>query len=112
MAHGQITGNGPDLVGRAREFEQLDAALEDACAGRGSLALLTGEPGIGKTTLARSFVEHASARDAMWAWGACWDGGGAPAYWPWVQIVRPLVRRLDAATLRDELGDSARRDRR
>jgi tetratricopeptide (TPR) repeat protein len=107
VAQGQSTGNGPDLVGRAREFEQLDAALADAFAGRGALALLTGEPGIGKTTLARSFVEHASTRDAMWAWGACWDGGGAPAYWPWVQIVRSLVRRRDAAALRDELGDSA-----
>jgi len=107
VAQGQSTGNGPDLVGRARELEQLDAALEGAFAGRGTLALLTGEPGIGKTTLARRFVEHAAARDAMWAWGACWDGGGAPAYWPWVQILRSLARRLDAAALRDELGDAA-----
>ena len=107
VAQGQSTGNSPDLVGRAREFEQLDAALEGAFAGRGALALLTGEAGIGKTTLARRFVEHASTRDAIWAWGACWDGGGAPAYWPWVQIVRSLARRLDVPALRDELGESA-----
>jgi len=95
------------LVGRERELEQLDAALSDAIARRGSLVILTGEPGIGKTALARAFVERAGARGASWAWGTCWDGGGAPAYWPWVQIVRELARREDAVTLRAALGDGA-----
>src|SRR4051812_34912962 len=94
-----------DLVGRKRELEQLDAALSDAIARRGSLVIVTGEPGIGKTALARAFVERASERGVSWAWGACWEGGGAPAYWPWMQIVRELARREDAATLRAALGD-------
>ena len=95
------------LVGRGRELEQLDAALSDAIARRGGLVVVTGEPGIGKTSLARAFVEHAGTRGASWAWGTCWEGGGAPAYWPWVQIVRELARREDAATLRAALGDGA-----
>jgi len=107
MAQGESTGNGPALVGRDRELEQLDAALARAFDGRGGLALLTGEPGIGKTTLARSFAERAEARGATRAWGACWDGGGAPAYWPWVQIVRSLARREDPRTLRAALGAGA-----
>lgn len=97
----------PRLVGRGRELAQLDTALEDALAGRGGLVLLTGEPGIGKTALAREFVEHAATRGAAWAWGSCWDGGGAPAYWPWVQVGRVLSRSADRARLRDALGAGA-----
>ena len=97
----------PSLVGRGRELAQLDAGLERAFAGRGGLILLTGEPGIGKTALAREFVEHASARGAACAWGSCWDGGGAPAYWPWVQVGRTISRRTDLAVLRQTLGEGA-----
>ncbi|HEX8157276.1 MAG TPA: AAA family ATPase [Solirubrobacteraceae bacterium] len=100
-------GHDPGLVGRERELDQLDAALDSALAYRGGLVLLTGEPGIGKTALAREFVERAAARGASWAWGTCWDGGGAPAYWPWVQVVRALARREDVATLRGALGAGA-----
>ncbi|HUR86977.1 MAG TPA: AAA family ATPase [Solirubrobacteraceae bacterium] len=97
----------PGLVGRERELAQLDTALDEALSGRGRLVVLTGEPGIGKTALARAFVERAAERGAAWAWGTCWDGGGAPAYWPWVQVVRALARNEGAASLRDLLGDSA-----
>nr|MBA3747681.1 AAA family ATPase [Solirubrobacterales bacterium] len=104
---GEGAGDAHGLVGRGREFAELDAALTEAIACRGAVVVITGEPGIGKTALARAFVEHASARGASWAWGTCWDGAGAPAYWPWVQIVRELARREDAAMLRAALGDSA-----
>ncbi|HEV7807073.1 MAG TPA: AAA family ATPase [Solirubrobacteraceae bacterium] len=104
---GDATCEPHGLVGRERELAQLDAALTDAFARRGGLVVVTGEPGIGKTALARAFVEHAGTRGAAWAWGTCWDGGGAPANWPWVQIVRELARREDAATLRAALGDGA-----
>ncbi len=97
----------PGLVGRERELAELDAALGEALSGRGRLVVLTGEPGIGKTALARAFVERAAERGAAWAWGTCWDGGGAPAYWPWVQVVRALARNEDATSLRDLLGDGA-----
>jgi tetratricopeptide (TPR) repeat protein len=97
----------PSLVGRGRELAQLEKALEDALNGRGGLVLLTGEPGIGKTALAREFVEHAATRGAAWAWGSCWDGGGAPAYWPWVQVARTLARSGDLPSLATALGAGA-----
>jgi hypothetical protein len=95
------------LVGRGHELARLDNALTEAIDGRGGLVVVTGEPGIGKTALARAFVDVAAARGAAWAWGTCWDGGGAPAYWPWVQVARALARREDAATLRAGLGEGA-----
>jgi len=100
-------GRGARLVGRGRELAQLERALDSALSGRGGLVLLTGDPGIGKTTLAREFVEHAATRGAAWAWGSCWDGGGAPAYWPWVQVCRSLARSADPAQLREALGAGA-----
>ena len=100
-------GDTQTLIGRGRELDLLDAALSDAVEGRGRVVLITGEPGIGKTALARAFVERASQRGAAWAWATCWDGGGAPAYWPWMQIARALTRDEDTAALRAALGDSA-----
>src|SRR5262249_32154096 len=76
------------FVGRARELEELVAALEDAAAGNGSLLLLTGEAGIGKTRLMQVFGGLAGERGWQVLLGRCWEEGGAPAYWPWIQVVR------------------------
>jgi tetratricopeptide (TPR) repeat protein len=79
------------FVGRERELSELRAALEDANAGRGRLFLFSGEPGIGKTRLAEEIAHEAATRGMRAVWGRSWEGGGAPAYWPWVQILRSLV---------------------
>ena len=87
--HGHAGGT---LVGRERELAELTSGLEQAIAGHGTVVLLAGEPGIGKTSLARTLSDEAEARGAHTAWGVGWSGGAAPAYWPWVQVVRALVR--------------------
>jgi hypothetical protein len=92
------------FVGRERERTQLEAALAEAIAGRGRLCLIAGEPGIGKTRLAECVAARAAERGATLIWGRCWEGEGAPAFWPWVQVLRVLVRQGDAATLADRLG--------
>jgi tetratricopeptide (TPR) repeat protein len=79
------------FIGRTRELSELRGALEQSLAGRGSCFLISGEPGIGKTRLADELAADAASRGARVAWGRCWEGGGAPAYWPWVEIVRALV---------------------
>jgi hypothetical protein len=78
------------LIGRERERAALDAALDEAVAGRGSLLLATGEPGIGKTRLLEEAARAAAQRGFAVAWGRAWEAGGAPAYWPWIQILRAL----------------------
>jgi tetratricopeptide (TPR) repeat protein len=62
--------------------------LSDTLSGRGRLFLLSGEPGVGKTRLADEFSTIAASRGAFANWGRCWEGAGAPPYWPLIQIVR------------------------
>ena len=45
---------------------------------------MTGEPGIGKTRLVETAVAVSGARVR---WGRCTDVGGAPAWWPWLQVL-------------------------
>jgi tetratricopeptide (TPR) repeat protein len=101
------TGELP-LLGRARELADLRAALKESGAGRGELVLLTGEPGIGKTRLATALGELAAAEGHRVAWARGWDGGGAPAFWPWVQVVRAVAADRNDDELRGELGAGAR----
>jgi eukaryotic-like serine/threonine-protein kinase len=95
------------FVGRERELGELVAGLDDAFAGRGRLFLLAGEPGIGKSRLADQVVAEARLRRADVLVGRCWEAGGAPAYWPWIQSLRAHVRDTDPDALRAELGTGA-----
>jgi hypothetical protein len=81
-----------DFVGRQRELDQLVEGLGHAERRAGSLFLLVGEAGIGKTRLADELCELAIQRGFATHWGRCWESGGAPAYWPWTQIVSALLR--------------------
>jgi tetratricopeptide (TPR) repeat protein len=87
------------FVGRERELAELANALDAARTGHGGLYLLSGEPGIGKTRLAERCAEVAAARGFAVLWGRCWESGGAPTYWPWVQVLRAAVRGSDATNL-------------
>ena len=78
------------LVGRGVELAVLVSALEGAASGGGSLVLVTGEPGIGKTRLMSELGWVASQRGLGVATGRCWEEGGAPPYWPWIQVIRSL----------------------
>ena len=40
-------------------------------------------------------------------WGRCWEAGGAPAYWPWLDVLAGLARALDDRALGEALGDGA-----
>jgi AAA ATPase domain len=91
-------------VGRDREVAELVASLEDATGGRGRLFLVAGEPGIGKTWLAEHLAAHATKQGTRVLWGRCWEGGGAPPFWPWTQMIRALTEGLDEQTLASWLG--------
>jgi DNA-binding SARP family transcriptional activator len=95
------------FVGRERELAELSAAVDAALAGRGSVVLVGGEPGIGKSRLAEEAAAAAGSRDVRVLTGRCWEAGGAPAYWPWVQALRPYVREADPELLRSAVAGGA-----
>ena len=98
----------PVLVGREGELAELLAGLDDAVAGTGRLFLLAGDPGIGKSRVADEVAARARDLGIKVAWGRCWEAGGAPAYWPWVDSLRDCVRGLGSEELRTYLGPGAR----
>src|SRR3954451_8984911 len=95
------------FVGRERELERLREAVDAALAGRGSLQLLVGEPGIGKTRAAEELATYARVSGARVYWGRCREDEGAPAYWPWVQAIRSYARDADPVALAWQLGGGA-----
>lgn len=85
-------GGGRGLfVGREPEFSELAAGVDEAIEGQGRGFLVLGEPGIGKTRLASEVADHATAAGVLVLWGRCWEAGGAPPYWPWIEVLRGAV---------------------
>lgn len=82
---------GTPFVGRERERAAIAARLADTAAGRGGVVLIAGEPGIGKTRLAEEAAIAAAAAGWRAHWGRCYEGDGAPAFWPWTQILRSYL---------------------
>jgi hypothetical protein len=80
------------VFGRDREIAELTAGLEDAAAGKGRFFLVAGEAGIGKSAVVRAVERIAKERGFATLAARGWDGEGAPAYWPFVQIFRALDR--------------------
>jgi len=71
--------------------------LDDAVAGHVQLVVLTGEPGIGKTSTAEQLAARAHGVAVLW--GRCWEQEGAPAFWPAVQVLRAAAQRRAPSTL-------------
>jgi DNA-binding winged helix-turn-helix (wHTH) protein/tetratricopeptide (TPR) repeat protein len=96
------------FVGRASELSELRAAADEAIAGHGSIAMLAGEPGIGKTRMAEELEAYASQRGAQVLWGRAREASGTPPYHPWIQIGDAYGRSHDLVSLGLDLGPNAR----
>ena len=81
------------FVGRQAEYETLLKKLAEAQNGRGSVVLLAGEPGIGKTRLTEEFCEHASS-SATVIRGNCYEGDVAAPFGPWTEALRSLIEQI------------------
>ena len=85
----------------------LTAAHDDAVAGRGRLVMLAGEPGIGKTRLVQELASRAKESGTQVLWGWCYEGEGAPSYWPWVDSLRTYIQSTEPDLLKIQLGNGA-----
>ncbi|WP_188190082.1 ATP-binding protein [Nonomuraea sp. SYSU D8015] len=89
---GVVPERGPlPFVGRDAELGALRELLAEAARGETRFALVTGEPGIGKTRLVDEAVAHAQAAGFQVAVGRCAGVEGAPAFWPWATVLERLA---------------------
>jgi DNA-binding winged helix-turn-helix (wHTH) protein/tetratricopeptide (TPR) repeat protein len=84
------------FVAREDELARLERALAEAVSGRGSVAIVSGPAGIGKTRLVEHFAALAGERGACVLFGRNRAEEGVPPFWLWLQILRQLLE-LDAA---------------
>lgn len=76
------------FVGRDGELRQLAAESVTAADGHGRVVAISGEPGIGKTSLLRRFAEQAAGTPVLW--GVCPEHVTTPPLWPWRQVLRTV----------------------
>ncbi len=74
------------LVGREQELCELEQAFKRARDGSGGLVLVSGQAGIGKTTLIRSLMTHALDQDAIVLEGCCYDLSTSAPYSLWLDM--------------------------
>jgi predicted ATPase/DNA-binding winged helix-turn-helix (wHTH) protein len=98
---------GIPLIARERERSQLTALVNAASAGRGSVAIIGGESGIGKTHLVRAILAEAPQHGCLTFVGHCYEMQGSLPYVPFIEMLEYSVRALPRETFRTALGDSA-----
>lgn len=100
--HVAVTARPPEptirpLRGREQECGLLAHAVTEASAGSGSVVLVTGDAGMGKSALLEVLRDAVVAAGGLDRSATCHDGLAGPPFWPVLQMVRRAVPRLDVA---------------
>jgi tetratricopeptide (TPR) repeat protein len=96
------------MVGRESERANLRRAVDEALAGRGGLALVAGEAGVGKSRLVGEIGGEAEARGMRVLTGHCVEMESAPPYLPYVEMIEQAISSpRSPLALREALGDVA-----
>jgi len=96
------------FVGREAELRQLQSAFDAATSGHGSLTMVVGEPGIGKTALCEQLATYVSLRNGRVLVGHCYEEGSLSLpYLAFVEALRAYAQTGDINRLRKELGPGA-----
>src|SRR5438477_10032835 len=75
------------LIGRESVLAVARSVLDDARRGAGQFLMISGEAGIGKTAMLAA-LPGLAGHDPLVLRGFCWEGDGAPPYWPWSQVLQ------------------------
>ena len=78
-----------------------------AIDGHGSVVLVGGEAGIGKTTICDRLASDARGAGAVVSWGRCLEGDVAPPFGPWVQVLRAWAEQAGAVAAAATFAPSA-----
>lgn len=95
------------FVGREAELALLRGKLASALKGHGGLVLIGGEPGVGKTTLAKQLVVEAGQRGALAVFGRCYESEGTVPYSPFVEMLEQALSLMPPGIVREDLGEDA-----
>jgi len=98
---------GATFIGRVAEMERLRAGVDASVGGQGSLVMLVGEPGIGKTRLTEEIGVYARLRGHQVLRGNCHETEAGLPYLPFVEALRDYVLEKPEDELRSELGEGA-----
>jgi len=99
--------NRTPFVGRASQIERLLAKLDLASNGHGAVAMLAGEPGIGKTRMIDEFCDLARQRNVVVLHGACYDGEFQRPYGPFAEAIGAYADTASLDELKKVLGHRA-----
>jgi DNA-binding CsgD family transcriptional regulator/tetratricopeptide (TPR) repeat protein len=93
------------FVGRARELDQLRAAFEAAAMGQGTLIMLVGDPGIGKTAICEQLCSFVEASGGTPLVGHCYEEGSfRPPYQAFIEVFGTYLQECDTDSMLADLG--------
>src|SRR2546427_6018318 len=92
------------LVGREREISSLTGIYSRAAGGQGAIALLTGEPGVGKSRLLYEFLSRLDTAGVLELETTCVSYGRAMAYRPIVALLRRYLGLSDGSSAEEIRG--------
>lgn len=95
------------FVGRKGELAELRQLLDRSASGRGSLVMIGGEPGVGKTRLTSELLAEAQRYGFLYLSGHCYEMEGMPPYIPFVEMIESAARTFELSLFRRLLGNSA-----
>jgi len=103
----KLASNASPLVGRSTELERVAQRIDRARRGAGSLLLISGEAGVGKTRLVKEAEVLARNAGAMILVGRCQNTEAAPPYQPLIEQIEQARRLVSPDALLAALGENA-----
>jgi tetratricopeptide (TPR) repeat protein len=96
------------FVGRETEMNQLQSAFNNAVSNQGSLVMVVGEPGIGKTALTEQLATYVTSKGGKTLTGHCYSERSLSLpYLAFVEALGSYARSRDVMELKKEVGTGA-----